>query len=116
MFPAILYTRYPGSIQLNQVDLLKDIFLWAYERSAPGYAAVREIIGEPDRFKMKYREEIRQLIYEIVSGGLSRQKASAMISEVANKVLEEDRNKFIEVVDTEILSLHEEILRGIVSM
>ena len=97
MFPAIFIHKVSwGVYELNQVDLLKDIFLWAYERSAPGYAAVRDIIGEPDRFKMKYREEIRQLIYERVSGGSSRQKASAMISEVAKKVLEEDRNKFIE--------------------
>lgn len=30
-----------GVYELNKVDLLKDLFLWAYERSAARYAAVR---------------------------------------------------------------------------
>jgi hypothetical protein len=106
--PSHLYTQgIMGVYELNQVNLLKDIFLWAYERSANGYAAVRQIIGEPDRFKMKYREEIRKLIYEIVSSALPGKQASAKISAMANMFPEADRNKFIEVVDTEILSLHE---------
>ena len=29
--------------ELNKTDLLKDVFIWAYERSAARYAAVRQI-------------------------------------------------------------------------
>ncbi|MEO1222200.1 MAG: Fic family protein, partial [Pseudomonadota bacterium] len=36
-----------GVYELNKVELLKDIFIWAYERSAARYAAVRQSLGEP---------------------------------------------------------------------
>ena len=37
-----------GVYELNKVDLLRDVFIWAYERSAARYAAVRQSLGEPD--------------------------------------------------------------------
>jgi len=55
-----------GVYELNKIDLLKDVFIWAYERSAARYAAVRQSLGEPDPFRLRYREEIRELIAELV--------------------------------------------------
>jgi Fic/DOC family len=37
-----------GVYELNKVDLLKDVFIWAYERSAEHYAAVRQSMGDPN--------------------------------------------------------------------
>jgi hypothetical protein len=41
-----------GVYDLNTIDLLKDVFMWAYERSAARYAAVRQSLGEPDPFRL----------------------------------------------------------------
>jgi hypothetical protein len=51
-----------GVYELNKIDLLKDVFMWAYERSAARYAAVRQSLGEPDPFRLRYREQFRELI------------------------------------------------------
>ncbi len=39
--------------ELNRVELLKDVFLWAYERSSARYSALRQSLGEPDPFRLK---------------------------------------------------------------
>ena len=44
-----------GVYELKRIDLLKDVFIWAYERSASRYAAVRQSLGDPDPFRLKHR-------------------------------------------------------------
>jgi len=96
-----------GVYELNRVELLKDIFLWAYERSALKYTAIQQSLGEPDPFRLKYRLEMRSLISGIVTNGLNVGLASNRIEERARELPPEDQNKFIEAVETEVLSLHE---------
>ncbi|MGB3386455.1 MAG: Fic family protein, partial [Pseudaminobacter sp.] len=43
-----------GVYELCRVDLLKDVFIWAYERSAARYVAVRQSLGEPDPFRLRH--------------------------------------------------------------
>lgn len=93
--------------ELNRIDLLKDVFVWAYERSASRYAAMRQSIGEPDPFRLKYREPIRTLITQIVSQAMNSREASKKISVFALQIPETDRPKFIESVETELMALHE---------
>ncbi len=45
-----------GVYELNRIELLKDVFMWAYERSAARYAVLRQSLGEPDAFRLKYRD------------------------------------------------------------
>ena len=40
--------------ELNQIDLLRDVFIWAYERSCALYSATRQTLGEPDAFRLRY--------------------------------------------------------------
>jgi Fic family protein len=95
-----------GVYELNQVELLRDVFLWAYERSAIRYAALQQSLGEPDAFRLKYRDEIYALISMIVSQNLSHQATSEKIQQLAKPLPKEDQLKFIEAVETELLSLH----------
>jgi len=96
-----------GVYELQRVDLLKDVFLWAYERSSLRYSAVLQSLGEPDVFRLRYRDDIRGLVAGIVSQALSQASASERIVEYSARVPEADRAKFIEVLETELLSLHE---------
>lgn len=106
--PNDLYTKgLMGIYELNRVDLLKDVFLWAYERSSGRYAAIRQSLGEPDPFRLKYREVMRSLITEIVAGGINKSKASVLIKKRSIQLPDEDQAKFIEATETELLSLHE---------
>ncbi|MCH6198056.1 Fic family protein [Aquiflexum sp. LQ15W] len=96
-----------GVYELNRIELLKDVFIWAYERSAIRYAAIRQTVGEPDAFRTRYRNEIRELVTEIISNNLSPKEGSDRIKRKANEILKTDQNKFIEYVESELLGVHE---------
>ncbi len=97
-----------GVYELNRTELLADVFVWAYERSSARYSAVRQSLGEPDQFRLRYREHIAQLIRKIVTGCMGKKAAVSTIKEYAlEEITEQDRKLFLEMVETELMSLHE---------
>jgi hypothetical protein len=97
-----------GVYELTKIDLLKDVFIWTYERSAARYAAVRQSLGEPDPFRFRYREQLRELIADLVRARVSRTDAIARITAWAQKEIDPDgRRRFAELAETELISLHE---------
>lgn len=96
-----------GVYELNKVELLKDVFLWAYDRSAKQYAAQRQSLGDPDLFRLKYREPIRHLITQIITGALPKNIAIELIKVNALQIPKEDQSKFIETIENELINLHE---------
>jgi hypothetical protein len=97
-----------GVYELNEVDLLRDVFIWAYERSAARYAAVRQSLGEPDPFRFKHKAALRQIVGDVVRGRMDRKAAAAYIASWVEKNLPEaDREKFRDMAEAELLSLHE---------
>jgi hypothetical protein len=61
-----------GVYELNKVDLLKTVFILAYERSAEHYAAVRQSLGGPDPFRLRHRGALRQLTSDVVRQKMDR--------------------------------------------
>lgn len=111
-FVAVPDTSYTqgllGVYELNRIELIKDVFLWAYERSSERYAAVRQSLGEPDAFRLRHRAALKQVIAEIIRGAMQQSQAAVHIKAWANRhVTGPERARFIEVVETELLSLHE---------
>ncbi len=106
--PDDLYIRGLLAVyELNRVELLKDVFLWAYERSSARYAVARQSLGEPDLFRLKYRQAIRAIITQVVSIAMDKRAASEFIKNNVTNIPEKDRTKLIEYLETELLSLHE---------
>jgi hypothetical protein len=98
-----------GVYELNRVDYLRDVFVWAYERSCGRYAAVRQSLGEPDPLRLKHRDLIGLLVSQVVRARLDKPTAARMIATaVASLFLKSatDRARLIEVVETELTSLH----------
>jgi Fic/DOC family len=97
-----------GVYELNKVDLLKDVFIWAYERSAARHAAVRQSLGEPDPFRLRHRAALREIVSGIVRGRMDRKAAIAHIAAwVREKIEPAERERFREVAENELLGLHE---------
>jgi hypothetical protein len=106
--PQDLYTAGLLAVyELNSILLFKELFIWAYGRSAARYAAIRQTLGEPNPFRLQYRNEIRELIKFILENALTPAQASESIRNFSLDITESDRPKFIEVVDEDLLSLHE---------
>jgi len=93
---------------LNRVELLRDVFVRAYGRSCARYSAVRQSLGEPDSFRLKYRAQLYEFISAVVQGQMTKRDAIRWIARESDiKISAEDKVQFIEVVETELSSLHE---------
>jgi hypothetical protein len=107
--PRPLYTgAVLGIYEFNDIHLLKDVFIWAYGRSAQHFAAVRQSLGEPDPFRFKHSAVIRELVSEVMKGRMDRKAAAAHITAWATaNVTEEERARFQDMAETELINLHE---------
>jgi Fic family protein len=94
--------------ELNRVELLRDVFVYAYERSCERYGAIRTSLGEPDPFRLAYRLELKAIVREVVLAKERDSQASARIRAYAEAHLpKEARDRFRAVAETELSGLHE---------
>ena len=94
--------------ELQRIEYLRDVFIWAYARSAQRYNAVRQSLGDPDTFRLKYRSPLGRFVREVVQAGLTASQAIQWIRQhAATEIPQEDLAKFIETAEVELLSLHE---------
>ncbi len=96
-----------GIYEHNRVDLLRDVFIWAYERSCQQYAAVRQSLGEPDQFRLQYRQQLTHVVQEIVRK--QSRPDEALLRDVAatSNVPPEHLDHFVRLAQSELQSLHE---------
>jgi hypothetical protein len=107
--PRPLYTdALLGVYELNDLRLLKEVFIWAYGRSAEHYAAVRQSLGEPDPFHFRHSAAIRQLVSEVIKDRMDRKPAAAHIASWTKKnIVEDERARFQDMVESVLINLHE---------
>lgn len=97
-----------GLYELRRPDMLKELFIWAYERSAARYAAVRQSLGEPDPFRIRHRAALIDVIGEVVRGAMDRKQAAVRIRTWTQLHIERrERELFREMAEGELLALHE---------
>jgi hypothetical protein len=95
-----------GIYELQRVELLRDVFIWAYERSCQRYLSIRQTLGEPDAFRLKHRDTIQQTVQAIVR--LNLQGSANDIRKVAaNLVSSADMESLIETVSVDLAHLYE---------
>ena len=98
-----------GVYEKNNVHLLKDLYVWAYQRSSQRYSAVQQSMGEPNLFKMKYRHAIqtiiRTIILEKITGDQVVPTLQRLIAELA--LSEHDSDRLFQTIEMEIMSLHD---------
>jgi Fic family protein len=95
-----------GIYELNRVELLRDVFVSAYERSSQRYLAIRQSLGEPDRFRLRFRNELIEVVSHVV-----RHMAQPTVEEVAataaDRVPPEHLDDFVRMAVGELQNLHE---------
>jgi Fic family protein len=95
-----------GVYELNRIELLRDVFVWAYERSCRRYKTVRDSLPEPDPFRLAYRQTLIDLIGEIVRGKRTAtpQRVTAL---AASRVPKRDLARLVALTLEELEGLHE---------
>jgi fido (protein-threonine AMPylation protein) len=94
-----------GVYELQQVDLLRDVFVHAYERSCQQYLAVRSQLVPPDTFRLRHRLALAEAVRAIVHSGHPATEA-ALRSRLPASVATEDQARFIQLVLEEFKALH----------
>ena len=97
-----------GVYELTDIALLKDIFIWAYERSANRYLVVRQQIGDPDPFRLRHRAALQEVISHIIRSTMNRKSAFAHVATwSAGRLEPRDQAPFRELAESELMALHE---------
>lgn len=95
-----------GVYEFNQVDLLRDVFIWAYERSCQRYLAVTKTMADPDPLRIRYRETLILVIQAIVRG--LKEPSAKNIQQLAHEqVPANDREAFNKIAVDALQRLHE---------
>ncbi len=94
-----------GVYELGRVELLRDVFLWAYERSCQQYVAVRSQLVPPDTFRLRHRVALADAVRTIVRNGWPASIESAVRSTPVS-VDPTERAAFARLVVEEFQALH----------
>jgi len=108
--PEHAYSRATlGVYEMTRVELLRDLYVWAYERSTQEYLAIKQDLAEPDALRLAWRDLIKQTIREVVRQ--PGQEAMPLIQQaVASMVPETEREHVQALVVEELRRLHEGVL------
>ncbi len=74
--PRVLYTTALLAVyELEDHRVLKDVYIHAYEHSVEHNAEVRQTLGEPDPFRMRYIDRVVGIIGYVVREGMTLRDA-----------------------------------------
>lgn len=95
-----------GVYELQRVDLARDVFTWAYERSCQRYTVVREALPQPDPLRLRHRDRLTEVVNTIVRDDAPID--DARIRGLATPMVPpEDLEEFIAMAISELSGLHE---------
>ena len=90
------------------MELLRDLYVWAYERSTQEYLAIKQELAEPDPTRLAYRDLIKQTIRDVVQH--PHGDPLAAIAQAIAQAPQADRDEVQALVVQELRRLHEGVL------
>jgi hypothetical protein len=91
----------------RRIELLRDVFLFAYERSAAQYRVIRESLGTPNPVRLRYRTEIAEVVQQTVLTGEPPSAVKLHARGTAVGVPEGDAEIFSQIAFEILLQLHD---------
>lgn len=89
--------------EFNRVEPLADLFVWAYERSVRRLGVVRGALGEPDPFRLKYREQLRAAVSEVIRALVPDGQQREVLARFADAQIPlEERPRFVAAAQREL--------------
>lgn len=108
--PEQAYSRATlGVYEMTRVELLRDLYVWAYERSTQEYLALKQNLAEPDPLRLAWRDLIKQTIREIVIHP-EKDPLTSIQRSVAHQVPEHEQSSVQALIVEELKRLHEGVL------
>ena len=94
-----------GVYELNRIELQRDVFVWAYERSCQQYVAVKQNLVPPDIFRLRYRQALTEVVAAIVRSDEAATDVTLRARTPAT-VMDADKDHFIRLALAEFKTLH----------
>ena len=108
--PEQAYSRATlGVYEMTRVELLRDLYVWAYERSTQEYLAIKHDLAEPDPLRLAWRDFIKQTIRKVVTHP-ELDPLSSIQHAVAQQVPEHAQPDVQALIVEELRRLHEGVL------
>ena len=98
-----------GVYEMARVELLRDLYIWAYERSTQEYQAIKQDLAEPDPLRLAWRDFIKQAIREVITQPELDPLTSIQRS-VAERIPEHEQPAVQALLIEELRRLHEGVL------
>ncbi|MBU3699282.1 MAG: hypothetical protein FGM33_04620 [Candidatus Kapabacteria bacterium] len=57
-----------GVYELNRIEILRDVYVWAYAMSCRRYMALKQVDVDPDPTWMRYDTEINSMVCHVIRG------------------------------------------------
>lgn len=96
-----------GVYERNRVELLRDVFAWAYARSCAQYRVVRESMGQPDPLRLRYRDALSHVVHHVVVTLLPPDMSLLRVWAEEHGIPAQDRQAFAERALSLLVSLHD---------
>ena len=108
--PEQAYSRATlGVYEMTRVELLRDLYVWAYERSTQEYLAIKQDLAEPDPLRLAWRDFIKQSIREVITHP-ELDPLSCIQRSVTEHVPEPQQPDLQALIIEELRRLHEGVL------
>lgn len=108
--PTQAYSRATlGVYEMTRVELLRDLYVWAYERSTQEYLAIKQDLAEPDPLRLAWRDFIKQTLREVILHP-AQDPLSGIRSAVLEQIPESQQPEVQALVVEELRRMHEGVL------
>jgi len=108
--PEQAYSRATlGIYEMARVELLRDLYVWAYERSTQEYLAIKQDLAEPDPLRLAWRDFIKQTIHNVVTNA-ELEPLAAIQEAVAKHIPDAEQSELQALIVEELRRLHEGVL------
>ena len=98
-----------GIDEMNRVELLRDLYLWAYERSTQEYLAMKQQLVKPDKQRLHYRAQTKKLVKMVILAPESS-PLDIIENQLASIQSEKERSTITTLVLEELRRIHEGVL------
>jgi len=95
-----------GVYELTRLELLRDLFAWAYERSCQRYTVLRDALPAPDPLRLHYRTALAEMVRETVRRGEPIE--ADRLRELGREIVDlDDLDAVVAMAINELFRLHE---------
>jgi len=108
--PEQAYSRATlGLYEMARVELLRDLYVWAYERSTQEYLAIKQDLAEPDPLRLAWRDFIKQTVREVITQP-QLDPLSKIQESVVRRIPEHEQSEVQALLVEELRRLHDGVL------